>query len=218
LLWTFDFPVPVDIQLGVAVADGVVYTTTTHGEIYALSAGTGITLWQASDPAITFKTAPVVANGIVYASSSHDTQDNSNPVLYALNARTGHVLWQHPLGTGLVGFAATGGADLLFAGLNRDNTANSQGAGDLIALNAVTGQQLWQVPMAGALYEITPTAGNVVYTGTANGVLDAWQADTGNHLWGYRASGAVNSLVQINDGIAYFGCTDRRVYAVAAQP
>jgi outer membrane protein assembly factor BamB len=215
LLWTFNFPTPVDVQAGVAVADDIVYTTTTLGEIFALSAGTGNMLWRVADPAITFKTGPVVANGVLFASSAHDTQNNSNPVLYALNARTGHVLWQHPLGTALNAAPATDGAGLVFADIVRNQTSRQLGAGGMSALNATTGQQLWQVPIAGALYDITPGTGNVVYTGSANGVLGAWQADTGNHLWSYQASAAVNSGLVINDGIAYFGCTDQRVYAVA---
>jgi outer membrane protein assembly factor BamB len=215
LLWTFNFPTSVDIQAGVTLADDVVYTTTTLGEIFALSAGTGNVLWRVASPAITFKTGPAVSNGVLFASSAHDTQDNSNPVLYALNARTGHVLWQHPLGAALNTAPVSNGAGLVFADIVRNTTSHSLGAGEMIALNATTGQQLWQVPIAGALYDITPGTGNVVYTGSANGVLGAWQADTGNQLWSYQASGAVNSGLVVNDGIAYFGCTDQRVYAVA---
>jgi eukaryotic-like serine/threonine-protein kinase len=65
------------------------------------------------------------------------------------------------------------------------------------------------------------TAGSVVYTGSNNGVLDAWQASTGNHLWSYRAApGPVNNFIACNmvvaGGVVYFGSNDHYVYAVAA--
>jgi outer membrane protein assembly factor BamB len=94
----------------------------------------------------------------------------------------------------------------------------SPDAGELSALNTATGQLLWQVPVAGGMFTVAAGPGNVVYSTNDYGVLDAWQANTGNHLWSYRASGASSAGVLVQDGIAYFGCADRRVYAVAARP
>jgi outer membrane protein assembly factor BamB len=218
VLWTFDFPTSVDVQTGVVASGGMVFTTTTRGEIWALSADTGTVVWHESDSAITFKSAPQVAGGVLYASTGHDTQDNGNPGVYAIEAHTGHVLWQHSVGAGFNAFIGTNGVDdQIFVALNHAAATKIVGTSALIALNADTGQQLWQVPMNTLLYEVTPTTGNVVYTGSTNGLLDAWQAGTGNHLWSYRAPGAVNSIVAVNDGIAYFGGSGRRVHAVVAR-
>jgi outer membrane protein assembly factor BamB len=218
VLWTFDFPTSVDVQTGVVASDGMVFTTTTRGEIWALSADSGTVVWHQADPAITFKSSPQVAGGVLYASTGQDTQDNGNPSVYAMEAHTGHVLWQHSVGAGFNAFIGTNGVDdQIFVALNHVAAAKIKGTSELIALNADTGQQLWQIPMNTLLYEVTPTTGNVVYTGSTNGLLDAWQAGTGNHLWSYRAPGAVNSIVAVNDGIAYFGGSGRRVHAVVAR-
>jgi len=216
LLWTFDFPTNVDINAGVAVADGVVYGTTIRGEIFALSAATGNQLWRVADPATQFASGPLISDGVVYVPGGHGKQ--ANAVLYALQARTGHQLWQHPVGAPVysAGFDVYQG--VVFACLTRDFNSSKLGAGELIALNAATGQPLWSLPVAGAITSITAGPGNVIYTGNTQGVLNVWQADTGNHLWSYRARGKINSNVAVDGGVAYFGSTDRRVYAVAAQP
>jgi outer membrane protein assembly factor BamB len=218
LLWTFDFPASVDVNGGVAVAGGVVYTGTTHGEVFALKASTGEPVWQLADPGVKFSASVQVAHGVLYAASSQGTQRNSNPAFYGFEASTGHQLWQHSLGAGGVSFCVTDEAGVGFACLIHEEKSTRPGASELFAVNAANGQQLWQVPAVGSVYAMTSSPGNnVVYTGNYNGTLDAWQADTGNHQWSYRAGGAVNSDILLQGGVAYFGCADKRVYAVAAR-
>jgi outer membrane protein assembly factor BamB len=218
VLWTYDNPTSVDVDGGLAVAGGVVYATTSHGEIYALNAKTGNVLWRDADQAITFATGLLVVDDVIYACSAHDKQDNANPVLYALQARTGHKLWQHPLGASPYSAAFDVGAGLVFAGVIRGLNSSKPGAGELLALNAATGRPLWNVPVTGAIFSVTAGPGNVLYTGDTHGVLDAWQANTGNHLWSYRSAGTPLSGITVDGGVAYFSGTDRRVYAVAARP
>jgi outer membrane protein assembly factor BamB len=128
------------------------------------------------------------------------------------------MLWQHPLGASPYSATTDAAGGLTFAGILRVANSPSPDAGELSALNSATGQLLWQIPVAGGMYSVAAGPGNVVYSTNTYDVLDAWQADTGNHLWSYRGSGTTGAAVQIQDGIAYFGGTDRRVYAVAARP
>jgi outer membrane protein assembly factor BamB len=214
LLWTFNFPEPIDPDSGLVQSGGVVYVTTGLGEIFALDTSTGRQLWRYSDSAIAFTTPPAIADGIVYASNSHNRRSSASPVLYAIRAATGQVLWQRPLGTGLSSFIAGCAAGLVFVGVVRADNASSAAASELFALNAATGQPLWQLPVTGDAWSATPGAGNVIYTGNNVGVLDAWQVTTGNHLWSYRAAGALDGNIAVADGIAYVGCGNHRVYAV----
>jgi serine/threonine protein kinase/outer membrane protein assembly factor BamB len=218
LLWTFDFPTNIDADSGVALADGVFYSTTIQGEIWAFSAGNGRQLWRYSPQESSFESAPVVAGGILYAGTAHDKQSSRNPVLYALQARTGRELWRRSIGAGLNAFCGGVVDGLLFVGLIRELNSSSPDAGGLLAFNATTGQPLWQIPVAGGAWSVKSGPGNVVYTGNGIGVLDAWQATTGNHLWSYHATGTIQTNIVVDGGIAYFGSSDRRVYAVATQP
>ena len=102
--------------------------TITGGSWAALDQGTGRIIWQVADPL----NAPdlgalTVANGVVYAGSMAHTGDQ----MYALNSRTGDILWRFSAGGSVVdgpavvsgtvfwgsGYARTGGVgnDQFFA-------------------------------------------------------------------------------------------------------
>ena len=59
-------------------------------------------------------------------------------------------------------------------------------------------------------------AGGVVYRGSNNGVLTAWQADTGNRLWSFSADDGMGTAIKMAGGNLYFGA-GKRIYAVSAQ-
>jgi outer membrane protein assembly factor BamB len=214
LLWTVNFPENADYAGGVTVASGVVYATSSLGEVFAFDAANGNQLWRFADPAATIRTPPQVQHGIVYASSNYDKQSKASPVLYALHARTGRELWRHPLGAARNTGVAADGSGRVFATIIREFGSPRPDAGDLLAVKDSTGQPLWRVPVAGGVNTLAPVPGNVIYTGSGIGEFNAWQADTGKQLWNYRAAAAINGI-EVDGGIAYFGSKDKRVYAVA---
>jgi len=214
VLWTVEFGRKLDTTGGLAVSRGVVYVTTSHGEIYAFRAADGRRVWRIAGRNVTFGWAPpVVARRVVYASSG-----NSIPVLYAVHAGTGRGLWQRSLGAAAFPAYLAVADGVLYAGLTRINGAAGLNAGGLSALHAATGRQLWQVPVAGGVDLAPSTAPGVVYTGSNNGTLDAWQAGTGTRLWSFSAAGLIGTNIAVTDGIVYFGSNDNHVYAVTAQP
>lgn len=92
-----DLPSGVFMQAGLAVVDGIVYSAgAATNSFLALDAKTGLPIWRFSpDPrtdgysaAYPASNAPVVKNGIVYATFS-------NGYLYALNAKTGKKIWSY---------------------------------------------------------------------------------------------------------------------------
>ena len=136
---------PGGIQWGTAVESGRVFAaighnrnpvpytlldgrTTTGGSWAALDAATGRMLWQTPDPqGASDLAALTVANGVVYAGSmAHDGDQ-----MYALDARSGQILWNFKAGGSVVagpavvdgvvywgsGYARTGGVgnDKFFA-------------------------------------------------------------------------------------------------------
>jgi outer membrane protein assembly factor BamB len=211
LLWTAEFDQDLDINGGLAAGSGVVYATTRNGEIYAYRAATGTRLWRLHGKGIEFggNASPLVSGDILYLCSA-----NNRPVLYAVRTTgRGAELWRQPLDTAdnATWLAVSDG--VLFVG----DSSNGGTAGYLAARNAANGQQLWKAPVTGGVFPVV-TAGNVVYSGSNNGVLDAWQANTGNHLWSYRGSAEpIASNMVVAGGVVYYGSNDHRVYAVAAQ-
>ena len=214
MVWTVEFGRKLDTTGGLTVSRGVVYVTTSHGEIYAFRAADGRRLWRIAGRNVTFGLAPpVVASGVVYASSG-----NKTPVLYAVHAATGRGLWYRALGAAAFPAYLAVADGVVYAGLTRINGAAGLNAGGLSALHAATGRQLWQVPVAGGVDLALSTAPGVVYTGSNNGALDAWQAGTGTRLWSFSAAGLIGTNIAVTDGIVYFGSNDNHVYAVTAQP
>ena len=210
VLWTTEFDQNLDNNGGVAGAAGTVYATTSNGEIYAYHAATGIRQWRIHGRGVKFggNASPLASGGVIYVCSS-----NKPPVLYAIHAATGGQLWKRPLGTEDDATWLVVSEGVLFVG---DTTGQS--AGYLSARDAATGGQLWKKPVTGGVFPVAVTAGNVVYSGSNNGVLDAWRASTGQHLWSYSGSAApIASNMVVAGGVVYFGSNDHHVYAVAAQ-
>jgi polyvinyl alcohol dehydrogenase (cytochrome) len=83
--------------------------TVTGGSWAALNPATGKILWQTPDPAGAFDTSYVsIANGVVYAGSLAATGTN----MYALDAKTGTILWSFASGGSVTGGAAIAGGSV----------------------------------------------------------------------------------------------------------
>jgi outer membrane protein assembly factor BamB len=212
LLWTEEFGGVANTNGGLGLAGNAVYATTSGGELFAYRASDGTRLWRIGRKNVEFGAAPVLAGGgRVYVSS------DKTAVVYAMQSGTGDPVWEHSLGAAPYPAYLTLGAGIIFAAVTRKSFSSAPDAGDLIALDARTGRQLWKVNVAGAAGLGPTEADGVVYTGSNNGVLDAWRAATGRHLWGYHASDSIGTYVTVADGAVYFGTSDGHVYAVAAQ-
>jgi outer membrane protein assembly factor BamB len=216
LLWSAKFEQDLDTNGGLTAADGSVYATTSNGEIYAYQAATGTRRWRLHGKGVKFggNASPLVFGDIVYVCSS-----NSTPVLYAVRTTgAGTELWQQPLDVSdqVSWLAAADG--VVFLG----DTDTGGTAGYLAARGTARGQQLWRKPVTGGVFPVA-TADHVVYSGSNNGVLDAWLASNGTHLWSYTAAPGPgkNNFIACNmvvaGGIVYFGSNDHYVYAVAGR-
>jgi polyvinyl alcohol dehydrogenase (cytochrome) len=90
------------IYVAIANADHLQYAAGTGvgtaGSWSALDPNTGEILWQTPDPNAAVDIGPMtVANGVVYAPST-GAATASTPNMFALNAKTGKVLWSFPAG------------------------------------------------------------------------------------------------------------------------
>src|SRR5215469_10814211 len=116
-------------QASPVVANGVVYSGSDDGNIYALNASTGATLWSfAAGDAV--RESPAEANGVVYAT----TFGNGNNV-YALDAGTGALRWRFTASTVVFSAPTVVNGVVYFGALQA-----------VYALNASTGALLWSHP------------------------------------------------------------------------
>jgi outer membrane protein assembly factor BamB len=148
-----------------AVADGIVFVGVGNG-VDALNASTGAPIWssgQLSTATCAPTSSPALANGVIYVGS----QDNN---LYALNARTGAVLWNY----------TTGGAIDSSPAVANGVAYVGSGDGYVYALNASTGALLWSFA-TGAAVESSPTIANgTLYVGSDDNNLYAFNLAGGS--------------------------------------
>ncbi|WP_158595884.1 outer membrane protein assembly factor BamB family protein [Oleomonas cavernae] len=115
---------------GVAFDEGRVYVSTGYGEVFALNAGDGSTIWKRGI-GIPFRSAPTVNGGRVFAI----TQDNQ---LFALATEGGEVLWNHVGISESAGFL--GAASPAVAG---EAVVVPFSSGEIFALRVENGRVVW---------------------------------------------------------------------------
>lgn len=145
--------------------------------------------------------SPVVANGIMYVGSLSGT-------IYALDAITGTLLWQHSL-PGQIWSTAAVVQGIVYIGSTD---------GNVYALDAATGNPSWPQPFhTNGGVESSPTVVNgVVYIGSFDNNVYALDAATGKPIWPqpFATHGHIYSSPAVVGGIVYIGSFDGRVYAI----
>jgi serine/threonine-protein kinase len=212
LLWTFPFGPVADIAGKLAVADGVVYVTTSDGEIFSLSAANGAKRQRVAGFGEFGAGTIAAVNGVVYAGI-----DDKKGTVAAVHPASGKTLWRHSLGPASFPPYVATTSGMIFAGTVNGGAAEAQ-SGKLYALNAATGKQLWSMPVSGGVNEGPVAAGGVVYTGGGDlnsGILEARQSTTGKRLWSYPTPDSMGNITVVPGSRVYFG-SGGYVYSLGA--
>ena len=172
---------------GASYDAGKLFVTTGFGEVAALDATSGKTLWKVH-PAGPLRGSPTIAFGAVYIM----TQNNE---LHALNAADGSELWQESSSmgtTGVFGVAApAAGQGTVVAGFS---------TGELIAYRYENGRVLWSDALArtslstsvGVLTDIDADPiidRGRVYALGQGGRMAAYELVTGQRIWELNLAG-----------------------------
>lgn len=163
--------------------------------------------WINSTGANLYMTSPVVAGGNVYtASVDEDLQGKA--FVYALDGKTGGLLWKYPVRNSI--------KNTIAADEGRIYAQDAQGY--LYALDAITGKLAWekQLPVNGlpALIDGLAAAGGRVYAGTGKG-LCAIDGKTGNTLWqneGWNQAEGTTSTLALGNGMLIGSAQWRALY------
>jgi outer membrane protein assembly factor BamB len=192
-----------------SVVEGKLYTADTggaNGKLHALDAATGQELWTFPSDALAGDhawTSPPVANGVVYFGVNRPI-----PVVYAVKATTGHVIWHVSGPVANIVYSPALINILLYVAFT-DGTIRS--------LDATDGQVLWSISHSGGALSSPAVAGGRLYITIDNDGLLALDANSGSELWLAPMPGPQWSSPAVEDGRVFVGSRDdHKLYAFDA--
>jgi outer membrane protein assembly factor BamB len=195
-LWQEPHGVRLDSKSIPAATSDLVYVGEGDNNIYALNSSDGSTAWRyTADDYV--DASPQVANGVVYVGAINC---GSKLCDYALDARTGGLIWKKTLNLSSCGvYCPHQNADLLVYngvvfGISPGNS------GTLYALNAQNGQDLWSIPMPNTGYFLLDQG--TIYVDTPSGVT-AIAMDTHATRWALEMSNTTYGLLAAANGVVY---------------
>lgn len=200
---------PVDdvIYASPAVANGLLYDISfDSGELFALDASTGATVWRQTLQGQFFQSSPTVVGNVLYVGVGFFSPYYTGAV-YAVNALTGQVLWSNG-NVNAIQTAPTVGNGLVYL---------ASDFGVIYALDASSGQIQWS-------YDTSQGSGTGSAGALVNGVLYmgvgsapyALDASDGTLLWRQPTSYFIASSPAVQNGIVYINSYDGGVYAFDA--
>jgi outer membrane protein assembly factor BamB len=170
------------------VANGKLFIGTGDGNLDALDASTGTSLWSfpTGGPV---NSSPAVAGGIVYVGSDSGS-------LFAIKAATGKKVWSASFGGPVKSSPAVVGG-VVYVGADD---------GSVVALDAATGAPVWSRTFKGRVFRTSPAVANgEVYIGGdkgTNGTLFALEGTTGATDWSFASGSGVTDPAVAN-GVLY---------------
>lgn len=170
LLWQYGAKAVINPPV---VYNQLAYLTTRDGEVVAVqtSNGTAPWHWRPSTPPEDSISLLTVADGIVYINL-----DTADPMIYALQAFSGEILWHHVLSANLPNYVATISDGILYI-------ASSTNA--IEAWRASDGQFLWRYTSPAPLAWYPQVDNGILLIRSFNGTLDVLGLDDGKLLWHY---------------------------------
>jgi outer membrane protein assembly factor BamB len=206
-VWTYDDGVL--LEFPPALADGVLYLTDKAGDIRALRASDGSTIWHRSGTG-TSEGAPADTTGAVYAHGRLFVALQNGRVL-ALRPENGDVEWERRLPSQLEA------SPLVI----RSTVYLGSDKGVLFALDARNGKVRWTYKASDQPVKTSPShQGGVVYFADYGGTVHAVRASDGKKVWqtstdGMLGSGGYYSSPALAARKLFIGRDDGAVFGLA---
>lgn len=234
-LWTRDLQTPVGGDL--IFKNNVLYVAGFNGGLWALNPDNGDTQWEANLPSNIMGSPAVAADGTVYIGC----QDNK---LYAVKSGsvqwsipTGGEVWATPA-IALDQTLYFGSNDGWLYAIKSDGTTKwvEEVGGQLwgrpwisedgfVYVSSTSkyvtkfetnfGGKIWEKKTEG-ISNSSPVQGDdgTIYVGTTGGKIFALEPENGDVKWTYQVGNTIHATPVVNNGMVYFGSTDRNFYAL----
>ncbi|GEM_PF-4490669 len=186
-----------------AISDGIVYSASYNGKVYAFDASDGAQKWvyppdkKALKPIVS---GPVVASGIV---AFGDTDGK----IYGLSAADGTEKWVFPTQGKAWATPATQNGILYVPSLD----------GHVYALKASDGSPVWTSNRVGGIAARPALSATTVYVGSLDNKLYAFDKATGNMKWVFPGGNFFWAGPVLNDSLVIAANTEGKVYGINAE-
>jgi len=213
------------------VSEDIVYTSISQGEIYALDASKGDTIWnkKIGDKIVNHE----VSNNLVIIGT-----DNG---ICAVDKETGAIKWERKVGEisskpivvkdvviascsngDIYAFDIDSGVtkwnyELPYPGLISEGVGNTIciGANNICyCLNINDRKILWKFETAGKITASPRIDGNSVYFGSWDGNIYALDLSTGKLKWTFETGWGIDTTPVVSDGMVLLGANDNNFYAL----
>ena len=156
--------------------------------------------WTYAGEKDAFEATPVIADGVVYLGSLYGN-------FYALELKTGKVLWKFYVKLGFSAPAAVSGGRV-FVG---------DGGGFFHALDAKTGEELWNKDVIGTMNAAPGFYEDRVLFTVESGELFCLDVKTGKEIWKYESTDQLHCGVTLLADTILLGSCDRSLQVVDAK-
>jgi outer membrane protein assembly factor BamB len=214
-LWTFNPYTDDDKTLpggGLSFAFGIVYSSTGHGDIIAVSAETGLELWRKNLGAAIRRASSINEKAVFVA-----TADNQ---LYALSVVNGETLWRH---------SGSGEPTINYGSptpvVKDELVVVAYSSGEVFGINTVRGSEAWVETLSTGT-ERRKTASNFVdvsaapvivdaiaYIASQNGNVVALNLNSGFRIWDLK-TGAISSTPAVIGKFIFVSAEGKRLVAI----
>jgi outer membrane protein assembly factor BamB len=166
-----------------ALVGNMLYVSGAHPyDLYAINVTTHQIAWAVPVPQVfggSDDCSLAVADGTVFLEGTQGSWTKPVSTVFAFSAATGRLLWETPLGTGLLPTNIEVAAPVV---VGSTVYVGSPIADEEAALNAQTGKILWTFNPGAPISESAAVVGNTLYVGDQTGSIYALNAATGDAL------------------------------------
>lgn len=181
-----------DFSSSSIMIDGILYSTTSLGEVYAIDSKTGEPLWNVTigeNP-----TYPVLSNDYLYIGTADGLKKLDLGWMTVGEKKIGKIISRPVIAN-----------DKLFVGNEK---------GDLYCYDALLGDEKWHIYLNDEIY-ISNAWDNKIFVSSGK-VIYSVNVESGNIEWSFETDGMITSRAFAHEGNVYFGSWDTYFYILDA--
>jgi outer membrane protein assembly factor BamB len=181
------------------------YVGDWNGDVWALDARTGTTLWRAHT------NGPV--KGAVAAAGDKLYVGSYDGHVYCLSRASGQVIWRASAQTRLYGTGAFYSTPAVAYGRVYIGSTD----GKVYSFGAASGKLRWSHSTGGYVYSSPAVWNGLVFVGSYSQRFNAFDGATGDVRWSFQANGGISGSPTVIGDVVYFATLERRTYALDAR-